>query len=115
MWLRPLMNHYCGDILKDTANALQILEEVSSNGVLQDDMLTFSVDVVSLYDNIRPDLTLEALDAAMLRCRPEWGNDFKIWLRACIGHSLKSAVIHQQNKIYSPTEQLTLWLKMFTL
>ena len=103
MWLTPLMNHYCGDILKDTTHALQVLEEVSNNRVVQVDMLTFSIDVVSLYDNIRPDLALEALDAAMLRCRPEWGNNFKIWLRDCIRHSLKSAVIHHQNKIYFPT------------
>lgn len=53
---------------------------------------SFTFDFKALYDSLNPDIVLEAVNAAMIECRPNWTVDFRSWILSLISMSLKSSV-----------------------
>ena len=75
-WLAPLARDYCTDLVKDSTEALCKLDELEKSGVVKDnDFNSFSLDVVALYDSLRHDVVMTALDHAIVTCRPDWDPD----------------------------------------
>ena len=100
-WLAPLARDYCTDLVKDSTEALCKLDALEKAGIILDNgFLSFSLDVVSLYDSLRHDVVMEALDHAIETCRPDWDPDLKSWLKELIDLSFKSAVVKFQNCWY---------------
>ena len=71
-WLGPLTKDYCKDLVKDTTAALKSLDELEKNHDVDDSWYSISIDIVSLYDSLKHELVLEAIDDAIDTCRQEW-------------------------------------------
>ena len=93
-WLSPLCKDYACDLVKDSSEALRKLDELESRGVVSDDMLAFSLDVVSLYDSLTFDVVQDGLFDAMQCCRPDWSIDFRAWIVDLTIDSFRSAVVY---------------------
>ena len=93
-FLQDLERNYCKDLLKDTNNALSWLDKVNSKYTTQDKkkMRAFTFDFKSLYDNLRPELVKEAIQHAMLTCRPGWSTHKKKWILDLIDLSLRASI-----------------------
>ena len=98
-WLTPLMHEHSLDLIKDTTHFLQILEEITKEHPICDDMFTISIDVVSLYDSIKHDLAIEAFYDAISSHRPQWTPAFRLWLEDCVRLSFESALIHHKGLV----------------
>ena len=93
-WLGDLTKDYAGDLVKDTTDALRKLEEIGRSGVVShNNIFSFNLDVVSLYDSLSHDLVMDALDDAIETCRPDWTHDFIDWFKGMIKLSFDSAVV----------------------
>ena len=93
-WLSDLCKDFATDLVRDTTQALKSLEEVQSKGIVaNDNMCSFSLDVVALYDSLKIDLVMKALTHAIKRLRPLWSKAFVDWLLALVMLSLRSAYI----------------------
>ena len=81
-FLKELEQNYCGDLLKDTNNALSWLEEVDTKYSVNEkkNMKAFTFDFKSLYDSLKPELVKEALQHAMQTCRPGWSGNKRKWI-----------------------------------
>ena len=81
-FLRALELDYCKDLLKDTNDALIWLEETNNtiDENIKRNLRCFSFDFKSLYDSLNPGLVIEALNHAILECRPTWSDQ----IRSCI-------------------------------
>ena len=93
-FLQDLERNYCKDLLKDTNNALSWLDEVNTKYTTQDKkkMRAFTFDFKSLYDNLKPELVKEAIQHAMLTCRPGWSTEKKKWILDLIDLSLRASI-----------------------
>ena len=93
-FLKSLETDYCKDLLIDSADALRWLDE--NDRTLSRDVKKsikcFTFDFKALYDSLKPELVIEAVQYAMDSCRPSWSNDFKHWIISLISFSLKSSV-----------------------
>ena len=85
--------------MKDSTAALQKLENFDSS-TLTNDMCTFNVDVVALYDSLNIDLVFEALNDAIRKYRPTWSNNFIKWLLDLVSLSLNSAYVKFHDSWY---------------
>ena len=92
--IQNLEKDFCSDLLKDTNAALLWLDNINKKSSLQSKRTfkSFTFDFKSLYDSLKPDLVVEALNVAMSECRLEWSVEFKQWIVNLIDLSLKSAV-----------------------
>ena len=99
-WLGPLSRDYCKDLVKDSTAALLNLERLVECEKIEDSWKTLSVDVVSLYDSLRHELVLEAIDDAMECCRPDWSADFRQWIKHLVQLSFDAAVLKNQDSWY---------------
>ena len=91
-WLKNLARDYSKDMLKDTNDALMWLEEMekkSKNSTRVFKPFTFDFD--SLYDRLRPEVVIEAVEDAMKSCRADWSKGFMDWMVEVIKLSMKSA------------------------
>ena len=102
-FLKELESDYCKDLLKDTNNALLWLDSVDKKYTtdIKKKLKSFTFDFKSLYDNLRPELVKEALQNAMLTCRPGWNREKQKWILDLIDHSLRAAVGKFENNWYS--------------
>ena len=93
-FLKELEQNYCGDLLKDTNNALSWLDEVNTKYTTQEKkkMKAFTFDFKSLYDNLKPELVKEAVQHAMQSCRPGWSTQKKKWILDLIDLSLRASI-----------------------
>ena len=99
-WLGPLAKDYCVDLVKDSTAALIKLEQLAASGEVDDSWISFSIDIVSLYDSLQHSLVMRALDDAMDSCRPDWCDDFRKWFKDLIQLSFDSAVLKNEDRWY---------------
>ena len=99
-WLGPLATDYCNDLVNDSTHALRNLELLQLGGEVTNECYSFSLDVVSLYDSLKHDLVLQALEDAMDNCRPDWTYGFREWLKQLVLLSFKSAVVKYEDNWY---------------
>ena len=73
-FLKELEADYCKDLLKDTNNALSWLNMVDNkySAAVKKNMKAFTFDFKSLYDSLQPNLVKEAVQSAIVDCRPVW-------------------------------------------
>ena len=93
-WLKDLEKDFCKDLLIDSMDALNWLENVNTENERNSrcNFKGFTFDFKSLYDSINPNLVNEALDFAMKQCRKEWSPNFCKWILDLVKLSLKSSV-----------------------
>ena len=93
-FLKKLEKDFCADLLVDTSDALRWLESRNSTLSVETKkrINCFTFDFKALYDSLNPHLVKEALMFAMNHCRPEWTDQFKIWLLSLIDFSLRASV-----------------------
>lgn len=99
-YLGPLSRDYCIDLVKDSTAALMKLEDLGASGEVDDSWFSISIDIVSLYDSLRHELVMEALDDAMISCRPDWPLDLRCWIKSLVQLSFDSAVLKNDDQWY---------------
>ena len=67
---------------------------------MDDSWFSVSIDIVSLYDSLRHELVMLALEDAMESCRPDWSQDFRSWFKGLIQLSFDSAVLKNGDQWY---------------
>ena len=77
--------------MNNSTEVLKWLENVILNFTPKTNIKGFSWDFVSLYDNIRPELVLEAVDCAMNEIRPDWNKPLKSWILSLINLSMQAS------------------------
>ena len=89
-YLKPLQEEFCNDLVKDSTEALRWLEshDQSTTG----DISAFAWDFTSLYDNLTPELVMEALLIAIHELRPDWSAEFIKWIMDLVNLNLSSSV-----------------------
>ena len=94
--------NFCEDLLKDTNNALNWLDSVNTTHSTTEkkQMKAFTYDFKSLYDNLNPNLVIEAVRYAMATCRPEWSERKRKWILDLIKLSLISSIGKFKDKFY---------------
>ena len=101
-WLGPLTKDYCKDLVKDTTAGLKSLDELEKNHHdVDDSWYSISIDIVSLYDSLKHELVIEAIDDAIDTCRQEWSPEFRKWFKDLIGLSFVAAVLKNEDKWFS--------------
>ena len=98
-WLKNLSVDFATDLVKDSSEALQKLQDFS-NGKTCNEMGSFNFDVVSLYDSLSPDLILEAFNHAATFLRPSWTQEFKIWICDLISLSFQASFLEFRGDFY---------------
>ena len=79
-------------MLSDSNEALSWLDEIEMKSKeSQKHFNPFTFDFDSLYDRLRPDLVIEAVEDAIQSCRADWSLEFRNWLIDIIRLSMKSA------------------------
>ncbi len=93
-FLKDLEKDYCEDLLSDTTDALQWLDQVNTESSVTDKMRfkSFTYDFKALYDSLNPVMVLEALQHAMNTCRTPWSPEFKKWILDLATASLDSSI-----------------------
>ena len=89
-FLKPLQDEFCSDLVKDSTEALRWLE--SHNQSSSRNVNGFAWDFTSLYDNLTPELVMEALLVAIHEHRPEWPAELIKWILDLVDLNLKSSV-----------------------
>ena len=100
-WLGSLARDYCSDLVQDSTEALIKLEELVAGNDVGNDWFSVSIDIVSLYDSLRHELVMDALDDAMDYCRQDWSDEFKAWLKGLIKLSFEAAVLKNRDQWYA--------------
>ena len=103
-WLKSLEAEFCEDLVKDTIETLQWLNQVNEecDQEYKTNLKPFAFDFTNLYDSLSPQLVLEAVEFAISKCRPNWTPAFILWLLENISHSMQSAVGTHNGKWYKP-------------
>ena len=93
-FIQHLEKDFCDDLLKDTNGALLWLDDIdrTSSVASKKSFKSFTFDFKSLYDSLKPELVIEALNTAMAECRSDWNDDFRNWIVELVKLSLKAAV-----------------------
>ena len=79
--------------MKDTTAALKSLDDLEKNHDVDDSWYSISIDIVSLYDSLKHELVIEAIDDAIDTCRQEWSPEFRKWFKDLIELSFVAAVL----------------------
>ena len=88
--------------MKDTTAALKSLDELEKNhDDVDDSWYSISIDIVSLYDSLKHELVIEAIDDAIDTCRQEWSPEFRKWFKDLIELSFVAAVLKNEDKWFS--------------
>ena len=90
-FLKPLQDDFCHDVVQDSTEVLQWLEEMNMKRGNNSSLKGFSWDFSALYDNLSPLLVIQALRCAIVECRPEWSNELANWIIQLVELSLNSA------------------------
>ena len=103
-WLKPLQNDFCKDIVQDSMEILQWLNDVNENNGTDEkkDFKPFTFDFTSLYDSLTPELVREAVKHAIHECKPLWDDKFVHWLLSLIDLSMEAGFGKFDNKWYRP-------------
>ena len=101
-WLGPLARDYATDLVKDSTQALQILDRLNGGGSIRNDMFGFNMDIVALYDSLDHALVFEAFDDAVDCHRPDWNRALKCWLKDSMQNSFHSAVLKNKQTWFLP-------------
>ena len=101
-FLKDLESNFCEDLLKDTNSALEWLNSVNEKYPANEkkQMKAFTFDFKSLYDNLNPNLVIEAVKYAMETCRPGWSDGKRKWILDLIKVSLLSSIGKFKDKFY---------------
>ena len=93
-YLKDLERDFCGDLLKDTTDALRWMEFVNSEFDKDEkrQFKCFTYDFKGLYDSLDQEMVIESLKEAISECRPDWSEDFCNWLILLVQMSLKSSI-----------------------
>ncbi|KAL5263914.1 hypothetical protein ACHWQZ_G005109 [Mnemiopsis leidyi] len=89
-YLKPLQDQFCSDLVKDSTEALRWLE--SHKDLAGRSVNGFAWDFSSLYDNLTPQLVMEALLVAIHELRPDWSAEFIKWIMDLVNLNLTSSV-----------------------
>ena len=100
-WLAPLSIEYASDLVKNSVEFLQLLENFDTS-LITEETLSFSIDIVSLYDSLRIPLVFEALTDAISLLRPQYTSEFKNWLFELTDLSLRGAYLSFEGDLYRP-------------
>ena len=94
MFLKDLEKDYCKDLLTDTTDALIWLDNINAthNPNIKKSYKSYTFDYKALYDSLKPDLVVEALQEAMSECRPDWTPEFSAWIVDLVNLSLQASV-----------------------
>ena len=101
-FLKSLEQDFCDDLLKDTNSALEWLDSVNEkySTAEKKQMKAFTYDFKSLYDNLKPELVKEAVESAMIKCRPGWSAAKRKWILDLIYISLRSSIGKFKDNFY---------------
>ena len=101
-FLKELEADFCEDLLKDTNSALEWLEFVNENYSVAEkkQMRSFTYDFKSLYDNLQPSFVKEAVESAMIKCRPGWSPTKRKWILDLIDISLRASIGKFKDNFY---------------
>ena len=88
-FLKPLQDDFCNDVVQDSTEVLQWLEELNKKKL--PGVKGFSWDFSALYDNLSPTLVITALKCAINECRPGWSVELVDWIIQLVELSLNSA------------------------
>ena len=93
-FLKPLQKEFCDDLLGDSTELLQWLEEQNDGRLRGKRVRCFALDFDSLYDSLDQSLVLEAVRAAFSECdcADSWSDDNVNWICELIELSLSSSV-----------------------
>ena len=91
-YLKPLQDEFCSDLVKDSAEALRWLESLNNHNHKDKNISGFAWDFSSLYDNLTPQLVMEALLIAISELRPDWSAEFIKWIMDLVELNLTSSV-----------------------
>ncbi|KAL5257921.1 hypothetical protein ACHWQZ_G012763 [Mnemiopsis leidyi] len=83
-------DQFCSDLVKDSTEALRWLE--SHKDLAGRSVNGFAWDFSSLYDNLTPQLVMEALLVAIHELRPDWSAEFIKWIMDLVNLNLTSSV-----------------------
>ena len=89
-YLKPLQDDFCSDLVKDSTEALKWLD--SHNKLASGGVSGFAWDFSSLYDNLTPQLVMEALLVAIHELRPDWSAEFIKWIMDLVELNLTSSI-----------------------
>ena len=89
-------------MLKDTNSALEWLKQVNEKYSVAEkkQMKAFTYDFKSLYDNLKPELVKEAVEAAMIEKRPGWSSAKRKWILDLIDLSLRASIGKFKDNFY---------------
>ena len=101
-FLKDLEKDFCKDLLTDTTDALLWLDELDKTlpTSAKKRLKAFTFDFKALYDSLSTDLVVEALQAAINTCRPDWTPELKLWIETLVRHSLRSSIGVYENNWY---------------
>ena len=101
-FLKDLETDFCEDLLKDTNGALSWLDSVNDkySTAEKKQMKAFTFDFKSLYDNLQPNLVKEAVQSAMVDCRPDWSPSKRKWILDLIDISLRASIGKFKDSFY---------------
>ena len=88
-FLKPLQDDFCNDVVQDSTEVLQWLEELNKKKL--PGVKGFSWDLSALYDSLSPTLVITALKCAINECRPGWSVELVDWIIQLVELSLNSA------------------------
>ena len=103
-WLKPLQKDFCKDIVNDSVEILNWLEEMDKQVNVSNvkDIKPFTFDFAALYDSLSPKLVKEAIKFAIRKCRPQWNRMFIDWIIDMISLSMSAGFAKFENKWYKP-------------
>ena len=101
-FLKPLQKEFCNDLLGDSTQLLQWLEEHNDGRLRNKRVRCFALDFDSLYDSLNQSLVLEAVRAAIAECpcSNSWSEDKVNWICKLIQLSLTSSIAKFGNNWY---------------
>ena len=99
-YLKPLQDSFCKDVVQDSTEVLQWLEDMNKTINPASQTKGFSWDFSALYDNLNPTLVIKALRFAIAELRPSWSTDLVEWLIQLVELSLTSAFAKYGNNWY---------------
>ena len=92
----------CQDLLKDTNDALILLDSVNEKYTPAEKkcLKSFTFDFKSLYDNLKPELVIQAVETAVIECRRHWIKSKREWILTLIDISLCASIGKFKDNFY---------------
>ena len=89
-YLKPIQDKFCPNLVQDNTEWLIWLESVSEKVKAVGGAKGFTLDFVSLYDNLDPKLVISALRFAIADCNLFWSDSEIEWLISLVSLSIEN-------------------------